>query len=102
METIKSIYRNIKVTSGLPVAIIKFITYKNNKYELGNTLFLNFHDDGENIKKMRLVSKSDGFYAFVNSKKGEKFIEKNKEAISRAYCNMVLQNAGYGKKICKN
>lgn len=102
MEKIKRIYYKIKSTCDLPVVSIGYIIIKKNIYECGNTLCINLRDDENSLKDMGKISSEDGFYAFVHSKKGKKFIENNKQSLTQAYKNMVLKNAGLGVKICKN
>lgn len=102
METIEQIYYKIKSESELPIGMYMYIIFNGIKYECGNSIIIDFHDDKESIEKMKRISEKEGFYAFFHSEKGKDFFEKNKKAIAQAWTNMVLVNADYGEKICKN
>lgn len=104
METIEQIYHKAKLKCPIPVGIEAYIVIDENKVHQFHSLMLDFHEEAipDSVKKMKDVSKKEGFYAFVHSEKGEEFIEKNKMKIAQAWTNMVLCNAGYGEKICKN
>ena len=102
-ETIEQIYHKIKSESELPVGMLMYITYtKNNGFDGGNNICIDFKSDKESIDKLKEISNKEYFYAFWNSKKDKKFYNDNKKVIINTYTNMVLQNAGYGNKICKN
>lgn len=101
METVKDIYYKIKLNCELPVAMLSYIIFDGKIYNF-NSLCVSFREDNAGIKSMEKVASEDYFYAFVNSEKGKDFVKKNKQQITKVYSNMVLQNAGYGFKVCKN
>lgn len=106
METIREIYFKAKFKCPLPVGLETYIVLDEKGVYQFHWLPLDFHNDEkiikESIKQMSNISKKKGFFAFVHSEKGENFIKENEKAIAQAWKNMVLCNAGYGEKICKN
>jgi len=98
---IRYIYYKIKAESELPVAMLTYIIFDGKTYSF-KTLCVNFREDDVSLKNMYKAAGEENFYAFANSEKGEEFIEENKEALAQAFTGMVLQNAGYGTRVCKN
>ena len=101
-ETIEQIYYKIKNESELSAAMLMYITFNNNTYNGGNSICVDFKNDKESIGILKKIQSKKDFYAFWNSKKGKKFYKDNEKPIKEIYTNMILQNAGYGYKLCKN
>lgn len=100
IKTIEEIYYKIKEKAILicPIGMFYYIRFDDKKYDW-TSYILDFHDknDEENIKKMYEISKKEDFYAFLNSKKGMEFYEKNKKAIHQELAVFIAHNAGFSK-----
>lgn len=49
----------------------------------------------ESLKKMNTISDKDNFQFWLESEKGETWLNENKEALNEGIRNMVLKLAGY-------
>ena len=103
MKEIKQMYLTLKTNKELPSALLNYITKNKKGYNFGSSVAISYNDpDAFNIDKLKTISETEHFFAFVHSEKGKKFIKENEKQLNKAWTNMVLQNAGYGDKICKN